>query len=100
MPCVRDDKAEAKKGHMNFHKITWVVTERAGLGLRSLSSLFGCPGPAVTWGPSPGVRSVWEKSLLAGTLSLLFGKGWAIKAISLILSVFLLPREKCGISRN
>ena len=91
MPCVRDDKAEAKKGHMNFPKITWVVTERAGLGLRSLSSLLGCPGPAVTWGPSPGVRSVWEKSLLAGTLSLLFGKGWAIKAISLILSVFLLP---------
>ena len=75
---------------MNFPKTTWVVTEKARLGRRSLSSLLGCPDPAVTWGPSPGLRSVWETSLLAGAVTLLFGKGWAVKAISRILSVFLL----------
>lgn len=72
VPCVRDGKAEAKKGHMNFPKITWVAAEKAELGLRSLSSLLGCPGPAVTWGPSLGLRSVWEKSLWAGSLSLCY----------------------------
>lgn len=48
--CLRDDKAEAEKVCVAFPKITWVVTEKARLGPRSLSSPAGCPGPAE--GPS------------------------------------------------
>ena len=52
-------------------------------------------------GSLPGSQvSLGEEPVGRLSVTLLFGKGWAVKAISLILSVFLLPREKCGISRN
>lgn len=53
MPRVRSDRAEAEKDHVSFSKITWVVTEKAGLGLGSLDFPVRCPSPALRRGSLP-----------------------------------------------
>lgn len=67
MPPGRDDKVEAERDGMSFAKITWVVTDKAGDWDCGLSMVQWDLLPLLpAWGPSPGLRLVWDEDESAG----------------------------------